>query len=563
MNDQTQTNDFSQQALALLFTPSDAVVGIHERRQAQLSAGFVLTLILISLLHYLVIVGSADTLPLAKVGGPILIAVLILGYGLSRTKYFDLGAFIGMLGLLASVYFFLVVTNTASQNGTEILATATLIVTLMASMLLSTWLLIFFMAANLGGIFYLPSIHPSYSVLHAQSDASLIFFVSLALLIAVVYRNVTEKRRLHDLEQTNRELQAIHSNREEHANEKIAELNKHATQLEAAALVVRAAVEVRDLKELLNTVVQQIGQLFEYYHAGIFLVDVSRENIILQAASSSGGKQMIERGYRQEIGRHGIVGYAAFQKSPRIAQDVGVDAVFFNNPDLPDTHSEVALPLTVQGRLIGVLDIQSRARNAFSTNDVYTLQTMADQVALAIENARLIEESRSALESLEALNAQNTANAWKRRVGKSSWGYTYTPLGTTPAEHPIETQSSAGYAIAIPIILRGKRIGTITLKRAHAEADWTTTEEELAEKVATQVALAVENARLLEESQRRASKEQIVNEISGRFSHSLDVNTLLQNAVRELQRLPEVSDVAVFVSPTEDSTAPKPKERHP
>lgn len=336
--------------------------------------------------------------------------------------------------------------------------------------------------------------------------------------------------------------------------ERTAELNRRSTQLEAAALVTRAAAEIRGQKELLETIVQQISERFGFYHAGIFLTDINGEYVLLEAASSTGGKKMIQHGHKLAIGRQGIVGFAAYQKRPRIAQDVGADAIFFNNPDLPETHSEMALPLLARNRLVGILDIQSEEHNAFSSEDISTLQIMTDQIALAIENARLLNESRSAIDELQIMTTENISGTWRERLGQLRKGYSYSSAGiaaiSPTEENTINNDSKIDrHIIKIPVALRGQRIGQLSLIRKSNESPWTETEQEMADKIAIQVALAIENARLLEESQRRALREQTVSDLSSRFSRSLDVDTLLQNAVRELHRIPQVSEVSVYIAP--------------
>ena len=332
------------------------------------------------------------------------------------------------------------------------------------------------------------------------------------------------------------------------------ELNRRSGQLEAAALVARAAAEIRGQKELLETIVQQISERFGFYHTGIFLTDTNGEYVLLEAASSEGGRNMIQRGHKLAIGRQGIVGSAAFQKRPRIVQDAGPDSVLFNNPDLPETHSEIALPLLARDRLVGVLDIQSEEHNTFSDEDISTLQIMADQIALAIENARLLNESQSAIDELQTMTTKNITGTWRERLGYQNKGYSYSPVGVSSIsqtnEHPEnDSPEKSEYIIKIPVALRGQQIGQLSLTRKSNESPWTETEQEMADKIAIQVALAVENARLLEESQRRALREQTVNDLSSRFSRSLNVDTLLQNAVRELHRIPQVAEVSVYIAP--------------
>jgi GAF domain-containing protein len=348
-----------------------------------------------------------------------------------------------------------------------------------------------------------------------------------------------------------KELQRLSEDLDLRVQERSLELERRSTQLEAAALVTRAAAEVQDLRELLENIVQQITEKFNFYHAGIFLADVNAQFVVLEAASSEGGKKMIERGHRLEIGRQGIVGFAAYQKRPRIAQDTGEDAVFFNNPDLPETHSEIALPLIAQGRLIGILDIQSQERNAFSNEDIHTLQTMADQIALAIENTRLIDESRSAINELQMLTSENTFQLWKERLSQQNKGYIYSSLGVLPLTDKKEASEAGNeengeHTIKFPIALRGQQIGVLSLKRKSSEASWTEAEQEMASKIAAQVALAVENARLLEESQRRAEKESTISDITSKIRRTNDPNEMIRVAITELKHALNIKDVRII-----------------
>jgi len=191
------------------------------------------------------------------------------------------------------------------------------------------------------------------------------------------------------------------------------ETERRAAQLAAAAEVARDATAILDVDQLLDETVHLISEQFGFYHAGVFLVDEPGEYAVLHAASSAGGQRMLERGHKLAVGKVGIVGYVAGTGEPRVALDVGEDAVFFDNPDLPETRSEMALPLISRGRVIGVLDVQSTETAAFSEEDVTTLQTMADQLAIAIENARLYQEAVHTAERLtevDRLKSQFLAN---------------------------------------------------------------------------------------------------------------------------------------------------------
>ena len=197
--------------------------------------------------------------------------------------------------------------------------------------------------------------------------------------------------------------------------QRTADLTRRTTELEAAAQVARGAAAIRDSEQLLKETVHLISDRFGFYHAGIFLLDEARQYAVLRAASSESGGHMLARRHKLKVGEEGIVGYAAGTGEPHIALDVGEDAAFFNNPDLPLTRSEMAVPLKVHDQMIGVLDVQSTEPAAFSEEDVAILQALSDQVALAIENARLFEQSQRALQDLDTLYGRRARKA--RRIG--------------------------------------------------------------------------------------------------------------------------------------------------
>lgn len=328
---------------------------------------------------------------------------------------------------------------------------------------------------------------------------------------------------------------------EKRVEERTAGLTKKSDQLRAASYIARRTAEAQDLTSLLDIVAKLVTDQFGFYHAGVFLINETGDEAILQAASSEGGKRMIQKGHSLTVGTQGIVGFVAAQKRPRIALDVGMDAVFFNNPDLPMTRSEVALPLVIRNKVLGVLDIQSDQPQAFKPDDIDVLQTLADQVAVAIENARLLDESQAALIQLEAVTTLRTREAWRQQLQNQKHAYTYTPLGIRAENLSDETPG-----IKVPITLRGQKIGSISLSRKD-QSDWSKVDQDLINEVAYQAGLAVDNIRLLEEAKDRARQEQTVGTLAARFSQSLDIDSLLQTAARELGQVPDVSEVSVFI----------------
>ena len=181
---------------------------------------------------------------------------------------------------------------------------------------------------------------------------------------------------------------------------------------------------------------------------------------------------------------------------------------------------------------------------------------MTDQIAMAIENIRLFEQSRTALRLMEATNTETMNKAWQNKLGGQVMGFTFTPLGieaVTPDNGLDEIYNNNDRVLKIPITIKNMEIGTISLLRNLNESRWTETEREMAQGIATQLGLALDNARLLEEAQSRAQREQTINEFSSLLSQSLDIDTMLQKAVKEIYRMPQVSQVSLFINPDQEN----------
>ena len=357
------------------------------------------------------------------------------------------------------------------------------------------------------------------------------------------------------------------SNLEQRVGERTQDLERRAVQLRVTADVAREAAAIRDLERLLNNVVSLISERFSFYHAGIFLLSEGASGdspagsgyAILRAASSEGGKRMLARQHRLRIGQVGIVGHVAATGAPRIALDVGADAVFFNNPDLPMTRSEMALPLKVQNRVIGVLDVQSTQPAAFTEEDLAILQILADQVALAIENARLLEESQKALEELETRYGRQIRKGWQKWLAGRSLAYALDPTGVKQLGVDYQPEGEGnlamglqqsledvdGQVLRIPIELRGQVLGHLRLRREEDSGPWTKEDEDLVRDTVSQAALSLENVRLLDEIQERAAQEELINQIVARAQGSLNLEAVMRNVVQEIGRMMNLSKTQI------------------
>jgi GAF domain-containing protein len=340
---------------------------------------------------------------------------------------------------------------------------------------------------------------------------------------------------------------------EERVVERTQELEKRTNQLNATTFVARQTAEIRELNTLLQDTVKLITEQFGFYHSGIFLINERGDYAVLQSASSEGGKQMLERGHRLQVGTQGIVGYVASERQPRIALDVGEEAVYFNNPHLPETRSEVGVPLIVRDKLIGVLDIQSTEREAFNEDDLNIFQTLADQIAIAIENIRLLHESQLVISQLQFVSGESTHQGWADQLKRGNSGFVYSPLGIQNLD---ETQSipKTEKTIEIPITLRNRKIGKFKLNRKPDFPKWTKQEIKFATEIASQTALVLDNIRLLEETQSNAQRELMISEISNRVRETLDLETVLKTSAIELQTTLglEEAEVHLFAVNDED-----------
>ncbi len=369
-----------------------------------------------------------------------------------------------------------------------------------------------------------------------------------------------------DLHQRHQELRELHQQTE-----------RRARYLEATAELARAVSSLLDLQALLDRAVNLISERFGFYHAGIFLVDEAGEWAVLQAANSEGGQRMLARGHKLRVGEQGIVGWVTHAGEPRIALDVGEDAVHFDNPDLPNTRSEMALPLRVGDRVIGALDIQSTREAAFSEEDVAVLQTLADQIAIAIENARLFQETQRALEEVQTLHRYYLAQAWEQFTRqRRDLSAEYRRLGVPPLERAWSPEMEIALAqerpvvltdleaellggdgqegnrddgtdgrsalparsvLAVPIKLRGEVIGVLDLQATEESRRWTDEEVAMVAAVADQMALALENARLLEAERDQRQVSEALREAAVALSSTLEFDDLVQRILEQISRV--------------------------
>ncbi|MEJ2556623.1 MAG: GAF domain-containing protein [Anaerolineae bacterium] len=387
-----------------------------------------------------------------------------------------------------------------------------------------------------------------------------------SLLLRFAVRSIDEgfdraRRNAQALAETNRELQ----NSRDTLQTQTDDLARRARYLEATAEVARDVAAVLDLQDLLTRVVTLVSERFGFYHTGIFLLDPAGEWAVLQSASSEGGQRMLARGHRLRVGEEGIVGYVTGRGEPRIALDVGADAVFFDNPDLPDTRSEMALPLRAGGEIIGALDVQSKEPQAFSDEDVAVLQTLADQVAMAISNARLFQRAQESLEAERRAYGEISRQAWEQVLrARPTLGYLCDTQGNVkPATSRWRSEmvqaaqegrilQEGGNAVAIPVKIRDHTLGVVRLRKPDGGSEWTAEEIALMGTLTEQLGVALESARLYQDTQRRAERERMTGEVMARMRETLDVETVLKTAVNEMYQALGLDEIVIRLITEED-----------
>jgi GAF domain-containing protein len=304
------------------------------------------------------------------------------------------------------------------------------------------------------------------------------------------------------------------------------EQERRSAEIRTAAEISRSISGVLTPQKLLREATSLILERLTLYYVGVFIVDEKNGYAVLQAGTGEAGQAMVSSKHKLPLTDSSMVGWAITHRQARIALDVGQEAVRFANPLLPNTRSELALPLISKDRAIGALTIQSEQPRAFDQEDIIVLQSIADNLAVGLENAQLFEETQKNLDDIRLSQRNYITHAWSETARENEeYEYAASTEGLEP--------DAAITAIDVPLILREQIIGQLHLE---GQQDWSPEERALVEAVATQAALAMENARLLDESRKVALRERLAAEITGKVWSSPNSEFILQTAIKELGR---------------------------
>jgi GAF domain-containing protein len=498
-----------------------------ERRQARALAGLSLVLFVVAVL-VIAVIGVAqhgDPVYMHSLGhsAPVL-ALLALAYGLSRTSRPQVGALVLVAGLL--VYDLIVIATTDSPTLAG-RALALIAVPVVLSALLLGWRATLTSALlGVGGSLVMLLVLPWLS----PSDLWItILFVALISALAVGTA-ISRERNIGLLSQQTQELDAYHLDLERQAGQR-------ARRITAAAEVAQTIAGTRSLDALLKRVVNLITERFGYLHAQVFLLDETDRFAVLRASTGQVGREMLARGHRLTVGSPSIIGQVAERGEMIVAREADAEAAGQRDSMLPDVRSEIAFPLRVGSRVIGVLDIQTAASGALAASDVPILQTIASQLAIAVENARLFEQAEHNLHEIRALNRVLTGEGWRDYFDQHEGGvsgYEADEDGLRPLSTDKETTDAPDGALSLPISLHGSTIGQLEVVPGEDEPD--SQAQAVLEAVAERIALALDNTRLIEQSRRAAWREQIINRVSTEIQRVSDLRSVLRVAVTELSR---------------------------
>jgi GAF domain-containing protein len=312
-------------------------------------------------------------------------------------------------------------------------------------------------------------------------------------------------------------------------------------------------------------VVNLIRERFGLYFVGLYQTDENSEWAVLKAGTGQAGQILVAQGYRIPVGS-GMIGWSIANSQPRIAVDSGIESTRqkqgmadkvhpadITRPsglrlELPETNSEAALPLRSRGQVIGALSLQSAVSDAFDKDNITVFQILADQVAIALDNARLFAEGQETLKTMQQIYGEMSREAWDKLLHEQiSVAYRADIQGVSEQAEIAHMSGSDQAILEIPIKVRGNVIGILDTHKTTENPNWKPEEVAMVQTVADQLGLALESAQLYREAQYRAERERLISQITTQMRESLDVDTVLQTAAREMLNTLGLQDIAIHL----------------
>lgn len=382
---------------------------------------------------------------------------------------------------------------------------------------------------------------------------------NLDLEAPVSHRNDEISMLARSFNQMTAQLRVMIESLEQRVAERTREIEARNTQLIIASQLSKTVTTILDVDELVQKVVELIQDRFNLYYVGLFLVDNPNQYAVLKAGTGDPGREMVARDHRIKLGE-GMIGWSILNSKARISQQVAEDPVRLSTAFLPNTQSEAAIPLRSRGQVIGALTIQSETPFAFDEASVAIFQTMADQIAVAIDNAQLFEALQRTLEASRLAYGEMSRKAWLERISVRPLQVVRDVQGVRLVDPPApssagQTVESPEYqtdieisAIHVPITVRGATIGYLNAQKPPDSPFWSEDEKVMLQTLTEQLGIALESARLFEETLTRAERERLIGQIANRVRETLDIETVLKTAIIEMKSAMDLHEVEVHMS---------------
>ncbi len=552
---------FSRRLWDLAIKPHVSITESGQKRQAQ-------SLLVMALaLAMLLLIGLTVAFFLSGMTGlnPVMTALFILSliaYGIGRTRFFTWGAFMLVVALPILVHLQILTQSIEPIGALYFTVPLALIV---GSVFFPIPVQIVMVAGNVIAAFAVLSVAENVVALDAAQTAGNLFVMGVLFIAVSVFRNSLEQVRLDQLRKANEALAAVQASLEERVIERTFELERRSTYLVASAKVARVASAMLEGTASLSDVVASLQDGFGFYYVGLYLLDGERDWLVLRAGTGEAGQMLLSRGHRLAAGEGSTMGWCVENMEPRIIVKSETDVVRAAVPELMTVRSEAILPLHSRGQVLGGLTVQSDRTDVFDADVVASLQSAADQIAVAVDNVSLLAKSQSDLEDERRVAGELSRETWLRMLrGRAEIGYCYEDQAIHPAGQEwtpemveairtatvIQGEDAASSMLAIPLFVRGQPVGVMRVSKDKKNALWSEEETTLLATVAEQLGVALESARLYQDTQRRAARERLISQITARMRESLDVEMVLSTAAQELVQSLDLPEVTIRMAPS-------------
>jgi len=529
----------------------------------------IVTLISLPIIFIFFLIRLSLGIPLFSIASfiPIgILASLLIIFGLIKARAIRAASYLYVIALWSASTLFLASGNGSNGAGAAryfvVIAFAGLVLGYRAALGVAALSIVsilgFAYAENVGWITQIeePPFATAVQVIVQLIFGALFIFLDVKNLQEAIQKEQNEARQL---EKTNAELRDLQANLEDRVKERSEKLlsanqenKRRSLQFQTISQIAQKITSEQNLDTLLSAAVEVISAQFGYQHVCIYMNDDLQEYATLNAGSSPEAKRLAETSYKIHIDPSSIVGYTAKTGISRMAADMKLEEYKTWESHFPNVQSELALPLRVKEQVIGVLDLQSKNANAFDQTDIEALTAVASQIAIGVQNARILSETQSALVESQVLYGTMVKQTWvSNQEANPKIGYRYRGVKPVALEKEISTpeifdalengdvamtrpnRRKTENALAIPLKLRGNSVGVIHVSLP-LEENLGEDEVDVLRAASERIAIALENASLLEESQRRAKREQVIGEMSAKISARTDIESILQTTLREL-----------------------------